>query len=623
MREDPAMSRKMKILFVCLTNQARSQMAEALLRARAGDRVEAYSAGITPGTLHPLAVQVLDEAGIPLEGQRAKSIGQLDEVMFDLVITLCNDAREACFSPDRTSEEEQKRLFAGVPIYLHWPVREPAEAEGTGGEVLEAFRATRDLVAKRLDDLVDCGYLDAFARERKRLQLFVDIQESGILIHDEQRRIFLVNDALLKITGRTREELIGRDCHEIFGPSTLCGENCRFSDDGDPSTGESGATLRHTNARGEEKQLRAIARPLEMEPGKVGTITLVRDETEVLKLRTRLTRQKTFHNMVGVSPAIREVFGMIESVSNSDYPVLITGDSGTGKELVAAALHRESGRKGGPFVPVNCGALPENILESELFGHVRGAFTGAIRDKKGRFELAGGGTLFLDEVGELTPPVQIKLLRVLQEKVIERVGGERPIKVDVRIISATNRDLREMVARSTFREDLFYRLCVVPIALPPLRDRREDVAPLVGHFLEKISKETGKDFLRVSDGALECLLNHHWPGNVRELINALQFAAVRAGGEVLEAEHLPPEVRYRPPASHPPVTPLSAGPATLPATVPFPTTPRGQRVKLTMPMVEQALEETGGNKVRAAKLLGVGRATLYRFLDAHKQSSAS
>jgi transcriptional regulator with GAF, ATPase, and Fis domain len=271
---------------------------------------------------------------------------------------------------------------------------------------------------------------------------------------------------------------------------------------------------------------------------------------------------------------------------------------------------------------VNCGALPENILESELFGHVRGAFTGAIRDKKGRFELAGGGTLFLDEVGELTPPVQVKLLRVLQEKVIERVGGEKPIRVDVRIISATNRDPREMVAQGTFREDLFYRLCVVPMALPPLRERREDVAPLVGHFLEKIAKETGKEFLRVSDGALECLLNHHWPGNVRELINALQFAAVRAGGEVLQPEHLPPEVRFRPPASHPPVTPRPAGPAVMPTAVPFPPTPRGQRVKLTMTMVEQALEETGGNKVRAAKLLGVGRATLYRFLDAQKKKPA-
>ncbi len=611
------MPRKMKILFICLTNSTRSQMAEALLRARVGDRAEASSAGITPGSLHPLAVQALEEAGVPVLGQEAKSIGQLEAGMFDLVITLCNDAREACFSPERTGEEEQKRLFSGVPIYLHWPVREPADTDGSSEEILTAFRAVRDLVGKRLEDLVDCGYLDAFARERERLQLFVDIQQSGILIHDEQRRIFLVNDALLRITGRSRDDLIGRECQDVFPPRGLCGDNCSFCDGKGGVTEEMEYSLSFADARGQKKQLRVISRPLEMEPGKYGVVALVNDETEVSKLRTRLTRQKTFHNMVGVSPAIREVFGMIESVSHSDYPVLITGDSGTGKELVAAAIHRESGRRGGPFVPVNCGALPENILESELFGHVRGAFTGAIRDKKGRFELAGSGTLFLDEVGELTPPVQIKLLRVLQEKVIERVGGEKPIPVDVRIISATNRDLREMVGRNAFREDLFYRLCVVPMALLALRERREDIAPLVGHFLERISQETGREFLRVSDKALECLLNHHWPGNVRELINALQFAAVRSTGEVLRPEHLPPEVRFRPPTARTPRPSPLTGPADLqPAS--FPPTPQGQRVKLTMPMVEQAIEETGGNKVRAARLLGVGRATLYRFLDAQK-----
>ncbi len=615
------MPRKMKILFICLTNSSRSQMAEALLRAKAGDRAEAFSAGITPANLHPLAVKVLEEAGIPVDDLAAKSIGQLEEGMFDMVITLCNDAREACFSPDRTGEEEQKRLFSGVPIYLHWPVREPSDAGGSSEEVLEAFRSVRDLVGKRLEDLVDCGYLDAFARERERLQLFVDIQQSGVLIHDEQRRIFLVNDALLNITARTREDLIGRECGEVFPPKGLCGDNCSFCDSKGGVTEEMEYRFSFADARGKKKQLRVIARPLEMEPGKYGVVALVRDETEVSRLRTRLTTQKTFHGMVGVSPAIREVFGMIESVSASDYPVLITGESGTGKELVAAAIHREGSRRNGPFVPVNCGALPENILESELFGHVRGAFTGAIRDKKGRFELAGNGTLFLDEVGELTQPVQIKLLRVLQEKMIERVGGEKPIQVDVRIISATNKDLREMVANGTFREDLFYRLCVVPMGLPPLRERREDIAPLVGHFLERISRETGREFLQVDDGALECLLNHHWPGNVRELINALQFAAVRSTGELLTPEHLPPEVRFRPPATRSTQPSPLAGPGEIPP-VSFPPTPRGQRVKLTMAMVEQALQETAGNKVRAARLLGVGRATLYRFLDAQKKGTA-
>jgi transcriptional regulator with PAS, ATPase and Fis domain len=293
--------------------------------------------------------------------------------------------------------------------------------------------------------------------------------------------------------------------------------------------------------------------------------------------------------------------------------VLITGESGTGKELVAAAIHNESGRGAGSLVPLNCGALPENILESELFGHVRGAFTGAIRDKKGRFELADGGTLFLDEIGELSLPVQVKLLRVLEEKKFERVGGEKPISVDVRIISATNRDLREMVSEGRFREDLFYRLCVVPIKLPPLRDRREDFPYLVEHVLDRIRRESGKTVVSVSNAALDCLLAHRWPGNIRELINALQFASVRCTGEVIWPQHLPPEVRRtenerKPPAvSHTETSGVSGRPSK-----------RG-RAKLTPESVKNALSETGGNKVKAAQLLGVGRATLYRYLDEVKR----
>jgi transcriptional regulator with GAF, ATPase, and Fis domain len=312
--------------------------------------------------------------------------------------------------------------------------------------------------------------------------------------------------------------------------------------------------------------------------------------------------------------------------------VLITGESGTGKELVATAIHAESGRRGGPLVPVNCGALPENILESELFGHVRGAFTGAIRDKKGRFELADGGTLFLDEVGELPPSFQVRLLRVLQEKRFERVGGEQQVSVDVRIIAATNRDLKEMVQQGSFREDLFYRLCVVPIQLPPLRDRREDVPPLVGQILERVSRETGKRIERLSAPAMDLLLAHAWPGNIRELINALQFAAVRCRGSAIEIEHLPPEIRAAGASGtsrlYSPVTPPeeSAAAATSaevvqefgagqPAGDAMPAPVKGKRTKLTAEAVERALIATGGNKVKAAKLLGVGRATLYRFFQ--------
>jgi transcriptional regulator with GAF, ATPase, and Fis domain len=312
-----------------------------------------------------------------------------------------------------------------------------------------------------------------------------------------------------------------------------------------------------------------------------------------------------FHGLVARSTALRAVFRAVRQVALSDYPVLVTGESGTGKELVAAAIHAESRRAGGPFVPINCGALPEAILESELLGHVRGAFTGAIRDKKGRFELAHGGTLFLDEVGELTPAFQVKLLRVLQTKTFERVGGERSVTADVRIISATNRDLRALVRQGAFREDLFYRLCVVPIVLPPLRERPEDILPIAEDALRFIRAETDRPALALAEATRRALLAAPWPGNVRQLISALQYAAVHGPGAVIEPGHLPPEVRW-------PVSPDDAGANGGPPR--RPSDERGRPRKLDVPAVEQALAETDGNKARAARALGVSRATLYRFL---------
>jgi DNA-binding NtrC family response regulator len=245
---------------------------------------------------------------------------------------------------------------------------------------------------------------------------------------------------------------------------------------------------------------------------------------------------------------------------------------------------------------------------------VRGAFTGAIRSKKGRFELADGGTLFLDEVGELSPPFQVKLLRVLQEQRFERVGGEQEVRVDVRIIAATNQDLRTMIAQGTFREDLFYRLCVVPVLLPALRDRREDFPMLVEHVLESVRQQTGKDIRGVSDAVLGCLLAHRWPGNIRELINALQFASVRCDGALILPEHLPPELRRG--AAPGGVAAVGGLPLISPMAEPasFGHLAGGRRPKLEPERVVQALSAAGGNKVKAARILGVGRATLYRFL---------
>jgi transcriptional regulator with GAF, ATPase, and Fis domain len=291
---------------------------------------------------------------------------------------------------------------------------------------------------------------------------------------------------------------------------------------------------------------------------------------------------------------MRELFETIREVADVNVPVLIQGESGTGKELVAAAIHNEGPRAERLFVPVNCAALPEGLLESELFGHVKGAFTGAIRDKKGRFELADGGTLFLDEIGDLPKTVQVKLLRVLQEGTFERVGGEESVSVDVRIISATNRDLTREVSNGRFRKDLYYRIRVVPVAIPALRERKDDIPLLVNHFLRKESKE-GLHASQISPDALALMVEYPWPGNVRELQSALRFALLKARDRAIDLEHLPAELReWREDR-----------------------TTCGPRRKLDKEGVLEALMRAGGNKAKAARMLAVGRATLYRFLADH------
>ena len=246
-----------------------------------------------------------------------------------------------------------------------------------------------------------------------------------------------------------------------------------------------------------------------------------------------------FHGMIGRSEAMRRVFDLIRLAGDSELPVLITGKTGTGKELAARAVHEESRRRSGPFVPVNCGALSETVLESELFGHVRGAFTDAIRARKGRFELADGGTLFLDEVAELSPAAQVKLLRVLEDHRVERVGDEQTIRVNVRIVAATQANLRSAMVNGAFREDFFHRLNVIPIEIPPLCERRDDIPLIAQRILGHIRLETGRPIYAVDRSALELLCAYPWPGNVRHLISTLQYAAIRCSGETIRPEHLP------------------------------------------------------------------------------------
>jgi sigma-54 dependent transcriptional regulator, acetoin dehydrogenase operon transcriptional activator AcoR len=444
------------------------------------------------------------------------------------------------------------------------------------------------------------------------LKTLFDAIPCAILILDSDRRIHAANDFFLRTYADAGDtSLLKRVGNVIRCANALkSDEGCGFSEECDSCIIRNTALKAVSGERTERKRThmefavngRSLdltflisASPLKQNEECLA-IVMLEDVTELNNLRKRLKVEKGFSGIVGQVPRMRELFETISDVADVDVPVLIQGESGTGKELVAAAIHNEGPRSQRLFVPVNCAALPEGLLESELFGHVKGAFTGAIRDKKGRFELADGGTLFLDEIGDLPKTVQAKLLRVLQEGVFERVGGEKSVSVNVRIISATNRDLAREVARGHFREDLYYRIRVVPITIPALRERKDDIPLLINHFLQGEPKEWNEE-RRISPEALGLMVEYPWPGNVRELQSALRFALLKARGGCIDLEHLPAELRQWKESR------LSRGP----------------RRKLNRETVSDALMRAGGNKAKTARMLGVGRATLYRFLGEHPE----
>ncbi len=330
----------------------------------------------------------------------------------------------------------------------------------------------------------------------------------------------------------------------------------------------------------------------------------VRDlKRENKSLREELQNRYSYDRIVGQSESIKKVFKLVDKVAHTDSTVLITGESGTGKELIAHAIHYASGRKTKPFVPINCAAIPEELLESELFGHEKGAFTHAIRTRIGRFELANKGTIFLDEIGEMSPSLQVKLLRVLQERCFERVGGVKTINVDIRVVAATNIDLEEAVNKGTFREDLYYRLNVIPIHLPPLRERKGDIPLLVNHFLKKFSK--GTDVKSIDENALMMLEAYDWPGNVRELENIVERLVILANGPTITLADIPETILRK--SGHVPIPKSSEPPAILPEDG-LSLSEAVEQFEKTL--ILQALERTNGVKNRAAKLLKMNRTTL-------------
>lgn len=344
-----------------------------------------------------------------------------------------------------------------------------------------------------------------------------------------------------------------------------------------------------------------ITKPFELDEMRLSIVKALemRDlKKENEELRQMLGENKLFSEIVTTSKKMQDVLALVDKVVDYGVTVVIFGESGTGKELVARSIHGNSSRRNRPFVKLNCAALPETLLESELFGYEKGAFTGAIRSKPGRFELAAGGTIFLDEIGDTSPAMQAKLLRVLQEKEFERVGGRETIRVDVRIVAATNKDLRQEVEARRFREDLYYRLNVVPIHLPPLRERKEDIPSLLSFFLKDLNVMFQKSFTAVSPEAMACLQAYDWPGNIRELRNTVEKAVLLGSGHTIQVDHLPDEVRL--------AAPHGAG---------LPCPPGGTLELLEREHISQVLSEAGWNQSKAAGMLGIHRNTLRNKME--------
>ena len=443
--------------------------------------------------------------------------------------------------------------------------------------------------------------------------IVVETMREGLLVVDTEGMILAVNQAFETMTGYSSRELVRKNCRvlnctgcKIFGKGMgkqWCGLFTKGSvrDRRCEITAKNGRTIhiiKHATVLHDENG--AVT-------GAVEALTdiseIVRKEKEIHSLRSTLHRQADVLGIVGTSPAIRNLLRLVEDVALSNAPVLIYGESGVGKELIARAVHEFGGGADRSFIKVNCASLNENLLESELFGHVKGAFTGADRHRVGRFEAASGGSIFLDEIGDVSPAIQVKLLRVLESKEIERVGDHRPIRLQVRIITATNKNLDELVAQKLFREDLFYRINVVPIHVPPLRERKEDIPLLAQTFIGRIAAHSGKPIAGLSPEALEKMSAYDWPGNVRELRNTIEYAFVLCHEPFIGPQHLPPRLtdsralgRTRFPA------------AGLNQTDSF----RKDVLALERERLIQALKQADGSRSRAAQLLGVSRVTIWK-----------
>lgn len=458
--------------------------------------------------------------------------------------------------------------------------------------VISGFRvSTRDITQRREEER-------ELAEHRSRLESIFRSVNDAIITVDPELRVIEANQPTENICHASIQKIIGMPIFQgLNGCSHSCIEVLKQTLQTKKAIREYRTECRH---RARPSQMVSVnSSPLLNSEGTyMGAVMVIRDITLLRTLERELRERNQFQNIIGKSKKMQDIYSLLEDLADLDTTVLITGESGTGKELIARALHYGGQRTFKPFVTVNCSALTENLLESELFGHVRGAFTGAIRDKEGRFQLADGGTLLLDEIGDISPLIQLKLLRVLQEKEFERVGESAPRKVDVRVVACTNKNLKEKVQRGEFRQDLYYRLKVMEIGLPPLRNRLEDLPLLVQHFCSHYNAQFKKRIQGISDDVMERFMEYAWPGNVRELQHTIEHAFVLCRGELITFHHLPPEFRDGPAAQKP--------------------QDRKNLKTNDVHAILEALAAARWNKTKAADLLGISRRTLHRKINAHK-----
>jgi PAS domain S-box-containing protein len=476
-----------------------------------------------------------------------------------------------------TIESVTKGLRLGAVDYLPKPVRKE--------NLLNACRLA--LRHKALEDEKATAEAKNTAYRNNLEAIFSSIQD-GIITVKKDLIILEANARVASICGLVPEAITGKQITRNFNTCTMdCLETLSTTLEAGTPVKEVSIQCCHKKRPGQTVLLNSS--PLVYNGGKLrGAVLVIRDITRLSCLEKEVKQLFGFHQLIGKSQKMREVYRLLQSLSDTDTTVLITGESGTGKELTAKALHYSGERADKPLVTVNCSALSENLLESELFGHVRGAFTGAVKEKIGRFQLADTGTLFLDEIGDIPPMVQLKLLRVLQEREFEKIGDTRSIKVDVRIVAATNQDLKAKILQGQFRKDLYYRLNVIEVQLPPLRERLEDIPLLSDHFFNRFKRHFNRTIEKISDEVMDLFMYHSWPGNVRELEHAIEHAFVLCHGRYILKRHLPNEL-------------LSPTPAAAPT-----------GFDQERSRVVNALGKTGWNKAKAARLLGISRQGIYR-----------